>query len=1326
MDKSKQLVVVVSRSHATGIGIIRALGLSGYTVDLVASVRLAGISEYASKSKFIRKYCEVVSPKFHFRDETDEALIEVLLGYEEESKQGLKPVLFSTDDYTASIIDQNRERLKHIFIMPEIVGGDEGAMTEVMDKTVQGNLARECGILTPLEWNYSLKERTLTIPEDMVYPCFVKPIESISGYKNEMAVCKNRTELKEHLLKLQKKNRNRSVIIQEFLKISREIDLTGACIDDEIIIPGIIKKTCVAKHEKGVTLSGMIYPFEELGDLCPKIVEMLRKFHYVGMFDMEFNVVGDKVYFNEVNFRSGGPNYSYFMSGANIPNIVVSELTTHTHDKEDEKIKKFGQNFIYEKVAWEDCVHGFMTREELELRLKQADFGLLNDERDPGPYDAFMNGLLAEEKANKKKEQQKKKAARREKRVAGIKKNLTKWKEKGFIYVQLRKLDSPWAKKLAKKYKKRRDERIKQKDLLQKQREGIPQYFPENAREKYNQRPRVLVAGRNYCSNLCIARALGEAGYSVEVMRVFQTAPGENEPLRTMRPDMFSKYIKAYYEVITNRKDENLVKELEKVANTKNKMLLVPGDDLVASVADLYYDRLKGKYLLPNVSDKQGEITYLMKKGVQKELAAKAGLPVLNSCIIEAKYGEFTIPDTVTYPCFIKAEVSRLAAKSRMHKCDTREELEGWMTVFSNNREISMVVEDYVEIKNEMSILGVSTKQGAIGPAAFVAVKGGSKEHKGVALTGRILDENALEPLRSQLIEFMGSLHFDGLYDIDLIEAADGTIYFVEINMRLGASGCAFKAAGVNLPGMFADYMIYHKPLEYTFDNSAVGKIFVSEKVLLDEFAGNRITEKEYKDLQKSADISFIYDEKDPGAYNEFKKRFKDAKKLSKTAATEVAHDESDDLATRLEAVENRAVKSVSKKLFLSEKATKEIMDAAKAAYGVSYFAYDKNDLWQLEPEEIPEYLDGLKSIEKQTKNSIQSAADKMGIRYDEAERVLAHLNKRYKISYELIDYCELWTVKPNDRSNFLEAFMKTRCTVSEYYLYKMKKMEPRRRRSLFLSNLSNQIASYYETKPMMQDVLNDTEKKYRYFMRYLKRPYFVTSRMNKNSFLQAFSESKHLVFRPFSNLNSFALIDVQPETLPMIYEKLASIESGIVEERLVQHSKFEEIAPNGNTILRFVTVSSFANPVLESGENISFAYAVLRTDIAETAKHQFYRGNLLALVNMETGTLRNAAVDFNMKKYRANPETKIRYVGFEIPMFGEAMEFVRNIIESKHIEGYYGFDILVTEDGPTLVDMVAQPSSVMCSLPYMLEKTGNKAQMKQYLWRVQGDDEQG
>lgn len=836
-NENKPLVVVLSRNYSTGLSVIRSLGAAGYRVDLVASAFKAGNSKIAASSKYVDNTVEIVSRKV--KDGDDEELLNALLAYKGKCSQ--KPVLFPTDDYTASVMDICRDQLDEIFIMPHIVGAGAGSLTEHMNKIVQGNMAKKAGIPTPKEWIIPLNEGRINLPENIVYPCFVKPIESITGYKHEMAICNNNKELYFHLKKLKKRFDNRSILVQEYLDIESEIDFSGVCLDDEIIIPAIIKKTNVAQYEKGVTLSGKVVPFEELdAELRESIINMLKDFHYHGMFDFELSVVGDKLYFNEVNLRSGGPNFSYFMSGVNLPALYVKEALGERHTPEEEKVKEYNKTFIYEKIAWEDHIKGFMSRRELKKCIDDADITLLCNDDDPVPGEIFTKQIKKDQLMSK---------LRVAKRF--VKRNIRKCKR------LVKKAIKPIARPLYRKIM------------------NYPQYNRDNRRNIHSDKPRIMVAGRNYCSNLTMARSLGKAGYEVEILKIFQVRPKRRNVMkRYLKPDAYSKYIKGYYICVSRRRSRRIVKKLIRLADRSNKMLLIPADDLVAHIADQYYNKLSNYYLMPNVRNTQGAIGELMCKGVQKELAKNAGLPVLNSCVIIAENGEFEIPETVTYPCFMKPNVSRNSSKGRMRKCDTREELEGYLSEFSQNRTIEMLVEDFIEIDKEYSILGVSTKKGVNGPGFFVAEQGGHMEHRGVAVVGRTLPCDEEKELIDDILRFIESLKFDGLYDVDLIKTPDGKMYFVELNMRFGASGYAFTESGVNLPGMFADYMFYNKPIDLDCVVEETNKTFVSEKVLIEEYMMGRMTKKQLKSCMNDVDIHFIKNDDDTAAYKHFKKFF--------------------------------------------------------------------------------------------------------------------------------------------------------------------------------------------------------------------------------------------------------------------------------------------------------------------------------------------------------------------------------------------------------------------------------------------------------------------
>lgn len=379
-SKVKPDVVVLSRNYSTGLGIIRSLGASGYNIDLVASTKKKGSSVIASKSKYVRSAVEVLSPDI--QTDSGEALIKALMQLSEQYSN--KAFLLPTDDFTASVVDGNKEILEKRFLLSEI----GIPLLEAMDKTYQSRTAKEAGLHVPSEWIVALNGE-IEIPCDVFYPCFVKPLRSVAGHKTEMSVCQNRQELISHLEYMKKRNSNRSILIQEYLKIEKEYSLSGVCLDQNVIIPAVIEKTEIAEYERGVAITGTLQQTEILIGAKAKIEELLRKFHYKGLFDMDLSVCNHKIYFGEINFRCGGSNYAYYLNGVNLPDIFLKEVCGYGHREEEEQVVEFGRSFVYEKVAWEDYIYSYKTKSQLKKIISEAEETLLQRKEDPAPGRIF-------------------------------------------------------------------------------------------------------------------------------------------------------------------------------------------------------------------------------------------------------------------------------------------------------------------------------------------------------------------------------------------------------------------------------------------------------------------------------------------------------------------------------------------------------------------------------------------------------------------------------------------------------------------------------------------------------------------------------------------------------------------------------------------------------------------------------------------------------------------------------------------------------------------------------------------------------------------------
>lgn len=374
-------VIVLGRNCSSAIGVVRSLGRMGHKVDLIYNAfRKDGY--IISKCKYIHQYREI--PVLD-----DDAIIRAIMTFCDNEQ---KPVLFSTDDHTAELIARNAVLLRRHFIFPEFLNGDpEKQMAYYMHKNVQMQLAEKCGLPAAKSWVIPLSGESIQIPEEIPFPCFSKPLISADGGKGEIGVCSTREQLEKKTAALKKKGRQ-ELLVQELLSIDGEYVMEGVCRDQEIVLPAVIQKTCVAQKNRGVTLSGYLVDFGFLPEETQQgIMRFLKELHYAGMFDLELIVANGRIYFGEINFRSGGPSYIYTLCDVNLPALAVKAMTGEAISGSHKAV--LGKTFVNDKVLWEDFGAGYLNYGAFRDKYYHSDFSLMRDKDDPEPSKLYTRRM---------------------------------------------------------------------------------------------------------------------------------------------------------------------------------------------------------------------------------------------------------------------------------------------------------------------------------------------------------------------------------------------------------------------------------------------------------------------------------------------------------------------------------------------------------------------------------------------------------------------------------------------------------------------------------------------------------------------------------------------------------------------------------------------------------------------------------------------------------------------------------------------------------------------------------------------------------------------
>ncbi|MBQ4361842.1 MAG: ATP-grasp domain-containing protein [Lachnospiraceae bacterium] len=404
----KTTAVVLGRNYTSRLGMIRAAGMQDCDVIVVRTANRANTEEYDRASRYVRGY--------HAVDEQEkDRLLEVLMGLEPCSGGSGKMVLLPTDDVAASFVDTHLNELMTKFHCPHVIGADplEGAAVRFMDKRFQKGLAAEAGLKSAKGWTLEFDGQNYTIPEDIVFPCFVKPQTSIRGIKKVMRKCSTREELEKHLEETAAMQRGTDkrwdLLVEEFIRIEREFDLPGYANGEDVVFPVFFEKGLI---HLGVTGTATLIDSGRFEEARDALVRMASRLNFTGLIDVEMFESGGEIYFNEMNLRLGASGFGLTGYGINLPGLFIRTVTGLRPEGEAaaggtpagsaaeiiaaeyaDILPIQTRQFASEKVIFQEYKAGAVSWKEYNKIIDDADFNFIRAADDPGPYTEFSKTI---------------------------------------------------------------------------------------------------------------------------------------------------------------------------------------------------------------------------------------------------------------------------------------------------------------------------------------------------------------------------------------------------------------------------------------------------------------------------------------------------------------------------------------------------------------------------------------------------------------------------------------------------------------------------------------------------------------------------------------------------------------------------------------------------------------------------------------------------------------------------------------------------------------------------------------------------------------------
>jgi hypothetical protein len=162
------------------------------------------------------------------------------------------------------------------------------------------------------------------------------------------------------------------------------------------------------------------------------------------------------------------------------------------------------------------------------------------------------------------------------------------------------------------------------------------------------------------------------------------------------------------------------------------------------------------------------------------------------------------------------------------------------------------------------------------------------------------------------------------------------------------------------------------------------------------------------------------------------------------------------------------------------------------------------------------------------------------------------------------------------------------------------------------------------------------------------------------------------------------------------ISETIARLDEYLVFEFILQHEYAAAIFPEATNTLR---VHSIINP--ETGEAEILRPVHRFGSSASKPTDNWSQGGYIAPIDETTGTIQElVVVEGNTRsRLKRHPETNSRVAGIAVPYWESVRELVCQAAEVHRQAPLVGWDVIVTETGPVLIEANARPDEVLLQL---------------------------
>ena len=220
---------------------------------------------------------------------------------------------------------------------------------------------------------------------------------------------------------------------------------------------------------------------------------------------------------------------------------------------------------------------------------------------------------------------------------------------------------------------------------------------------------------------------------------------------------------------------------------------------------------------------------------------------------------------------------------------------------------------------------------------------------------------------------------------------------------------------------------------------------------------------------------------------------------------------------------------------------------------------------------------------------------------------------------------------------------------------------------------------------PEHRDLLEDKRRFHEAYAPYFRHQVCTLQRLEQDPALVArlLDQYPYLVFKPAKGNCGAGIAFVESRTVAAdgLIQWMRNRKFDLVESRVVQHIALQQLSPSGVNTVRIFTC-------LDEHGHCRILGCRLRISVNSPVDNMA-AGNMAAPVDEETGRICGPGVysDITRSPEAVHPVTGVSIEGFQIPFWPETLALVREASERHPQNRSIGWDIVITPEGPGLIE---------------------------------------